>query len=76
MDEHIGSALLLHREVGPQTKIEVLIRSGKLSSRLNQNAAVLEIVFSGLKGLCYRTVKATTPTVALTEPDVPVTVIV
>jgi hypothetical protein len=27
-------------------------------------------------GLCYCTVKATAPTVALTEPDVPVTVIV
>jgi hypothetical protein len=43
---------------------------------LNQNAAQLEIHSAAHESLCYCTVKAAAPTVALTEPDVPVTVIV
>jgi hypothetical protein len=44
--------------------------------RLNQNAPDLEMHLAGHEGLSYWTVKATVPTFALTEPDVPVTVIV
>jgi hypothetical protein len=50
--------------------------SGTLPSRLNQNAADLEMHLAGDEELFYSTVKATVPTFALTEPDVPVTVIV
>jgi hypothetical protein len=61
------------------TKGEVRNRrsySGTRPCRLNQNAADLEMHLAGHEELCYWTVKATVPTFALTEPDVPVTVIV
>ena len=50
--------------------------SGTLPCRLNQNAADLEIHSAAHEELGYWTVKATVPTVALTEPDLPVTVTV
>jgi hypothetical protein len=44
-------------------------------ARSNQNAADLEIQSAALEKPCYCTFKATVPTVALSEPDLPVTVI-
>jgi|HubBroStandDraft_6_1064221.scaffolds.fasta_scaffold423976_1 hypothetical protein len=61
------------------TKGEVRNRrsySGARPRRLNQNGPDLEMHLAGHEELNYWTVKATVPTVALTEPNLPVTVIV
>jgi hypothetical protein len=41
-----------------------------------EETADLEILSAAYQKLCYCIVKATVPTVALTEPDLPVTVMV